>query len=180
MRDHTRLDTLTVASELSPAAPQESPTNISCMPTVIGRASRSRHGAEHRAGRLVRHCEERSDEAIQILSADEVGSLRFARNDDATPRSPRDAAASPAPSAISSSQNIRASSRADSVANRLRRINSASVASESDSQSGEHALDHLPAQPRGGRHAVGKTDLVADFERDAEGGEGGFRQARAL
>ena len=45
---------------------------------------------------------------------------------------------------------------------------------------GQHALDHLAAQPRDGADAVGKADLVADFERDAEGGEGGVRQAGAL
>ena len=43
--------------------------------------ARPREGGESAIDQSLRHCEEQSDEAIQI-SAHELGLLRFARNDE--------------------------------------------------------------------------------------------------
>ena len=96
-----------------------------------------------------------------------------------TPRSDRACIGAIASSAISSSQNRRASSRADSVAKRRSRINSGSAALRSVSQ----CVSTRSTMRRRSRAApptrVDKADLVADFERDPERGEGRFRQAGA-
>ena len=84
-----------------------------------------------------------------------------------------------ASSAISSSQNMRASSRADSVAKRRSRISSGSAACPIGLAMRQHALDHAAPQSRGAAWRVDEADFMAGFERHPERGEGRFRQAGA-